>query len=487
MGLIETRKMIVAGDLVMWHDYRAGHCANQAGYSTTVFDGGVNGSQGRFRTGHGYETSHDFAAVPASLGFIRVGDNAAFYPPVGGMCLIASYVQSASAVVAQVIGQGAGRGADDSWRLVRTNAGIEFSTADGVASSTFSYALPAVRGQVETVLVRYTGGTGPNNCTITVLSPTPSSSTGTIDRVPQDSSLAVSVGCLSDSTDYPFMGTIRYCAYIRGAQTAAALQAVANEMEAISWPDAIAVQDISGSAAARAVQYTSRFGVDQSIANEGVVGSQLSNSQWIFGDADKLNAGTWLLRPYHAQHAAAGGSADIQKEIYCVTDGCLRLPYERFSLGTTQALAAYGTWDFWLFYGSAHNVQTFVAHIVTTDGVNLFDDGYAVMFEGSGLSGQIGLYRMDQEAIGNVVVESGANAVPKGASVRVRVTRTVGNVWKLFYDAGAGWVYVGTGTDGSYATSDGLFLNYAGGDAILLGNHRSERAILKWRGVVDPR
>ena len=477
-----TKSLAAAGDLVFFHDFRAGHCANQAGYSAGAFDGVVAGAAGHFRTGVGYETSHDFAGggVDASLGYIRVLDNAAFFPPAGGMCLVASYLQSSATLGGQIIGQGGDVFGNTSWALRRTAATIDFVTSDGAALSTFAYALAAVPGQIETVTVRYTGGVGVGNCTISVLAPTPSASTGQITAVPQNVAQPVGVGSYSTSTAYPFFGTIRYCAFVRGAQTAAILAALAAELEVADWPDAIEHNDNSGSVADRQVQYMSKFGVDASIADEGtgIERVELSNSHWIF-----TKTGVWRVSPYHSQNAAAGGPADVQKALTCVTAGQLWLPREYFSVDTTATLAAYGTWDFWVYHWKNTTTNTFVVYDI--NGVN--DDGYVVRIATTKIylgiiSGGVWTTLI---ATGVVYSESVPNLI------HIRVTRTLNGDWKLFYQlcdaygVPGRWVLAGTVSDATITTSDGIFLDYDAKDALMLGNHRSEKAIIKWRGVVD--
>lgn len=626
MPLIKS--LAASGDLVYFHDYRAGHCANQVGPGSKL-DGVVGKSAGRFRTGVGFETSHDcqggkplgqdmdmeaggtgawandglgsvlskevvnphsgtqclrvswpgapevgpivhsglqmcavvngyfhwagwiktdgnvipyiesqygywegeliagvwqyfeisyktdaitdyisfggysddptgneyievddfsFMTGSASLGYIRVADNEAFFPPDGGLCLIASYLQSNAGERCMLIGQGSD--AVDvaymptgSWALYRTPTQIQFvvQRSDLDMWAMFAYNIAAVQGQVETITVRYTGHTTPNNCTISVIAPTPSSSTGTISSVPQDSKLSLSIGCQSDTDNAAFHGVIRYVSYVRGGQTAASLAALAAEMEAVNWPDAVEVFDTAGSVADRAVQYMSKFGADASIANEGgVVNGPLSNSGWIFGNARKQANGTWRVAPYHSQHdITAGGPADLQKCLLCATNGNLRLPLARFGVDVTPTLAAYGTWDFWLYHKKGSTTNTWVVYKI--NGAN--DDGYVV--------------RLDTEIrLGIISAGVWAQLITTAINltatfIHIRVTRTLGGDWKLFYQlcnsygVPGRWVYAGTARDATTTTSDGMFLDYDATDALMIGNHRSEKALLKWRGVVD--
>jgi len=482
--------LTASGALALWHDYRAGHCAHLGGYSGGAFDGVEAGAQGRFRTGYGFETSHDFVGggVDASLGYIRVADNPAFYPPVGGMCLIASYLQSDDALDCQIIGQGGTNIGDTSWMLIRSATDIKFMVSDNVALSAFSYTIPAVPGQIETVTVRYTGGVGVGNCTISVISPTPSSSTGQISRVPQDVKQPVSVCCLSNSTRYPFFGVMRYVAFVRGAQTDAILAELAAEIENTPWPDAVIACDRAGSVADRAVQLQTRFGVDASTTNEGLVNhDEISNSGWISGNALKA-VGAWRIATRHFANVAAGSPADIQKILQCGAAGGVLLPITLWSAEVTDALAAYGTWDFWVYEIAGNTPDTYVLHQVILGGDGaLHDVGYAVRIEGTG---EIKLVRIDEAAHTDLILT--AAVVVGSRVVHFRVTRTDANVWKLYYQIVATngvqgpWVYAGAAVSATYVVSDGLFLDYDGGDALLLGNHRSEKALFKWKGVVNP-
>jgi hypothetical protein len=93
---------------------------------------------------------------------------------------------------------------------------------------------------------------------------------------------------------------------------------------------------------------------------------------------------------------------------------------------------------------------------------------------------------------GTTTLITAAGATTNTGLYHFRVTRTAGNVWKLYYqvvdaDGVAGsWKYGGTATDATHTTSDGMFLDYDDGDGLLIGNHRNEKALLKWRGVVNP-
>jgi hypothetical protein len=478
MGSVAT----LGSSLALLHDYRSGHCANLSGYFGGYGAGAVNGTLGRFRTGYGFETSHDFAGGGAdlSLGYIRVADGPPFFPPVDGLCIGASYIQSNAALECQIIGQGGDAFGNISWQLRRSATHIHFTTSDGVATSTFSYAIAAVPGQVESIAVRYTGGVGANNCTIYVIAPTFSFSTGQIDRVPQDVAQPVSVGCYSTSAEKPFMGTMRYVVFLRGAQTMTVLTDLAAEIEDTQWATEISHCDNSGSIADRAVQYMSKFGVDASIASEGgAIPSRISNSEWETLDVD----GRWRVAPFVCQHlAGTGTAADVQKMLWCWTAGRLKLPVEYFSM--TPAVAAYGAWDFWLYHSAGGTEDVFVVY--DANGAN--DDGYMVRVGAADIS----LNVISGGVLTALVTAAGVVGVV-GELIHIRVTRTAGNAWKLFYQicntarVPGNWVYVGTANDASIVTSEGMLLDFEGGGQLLLGNHRSEKALLKWRGVVNPR
>jgi hypothetical protein len=85
-----------------------------------------------------------------------------------------------------------------------------------------------------------------------------------------------------------------------------------------------------------------------------------------------------------------------------------------------------------------------------------------------------------------------AGVVTNGDLIHFRVTRTAGNVWKLYYQlvsaagVASAWVYGGTATNDDIITSEGMLLVYDENDVLVIGNQRSDRAIFKWRGVVNP-
>ncbi len=623
MPLIKS--LAAAGDLVYFHDYRSGHCANQVGYSAGTFDGVVAGTAGRFRTGVGYETSHNglgsptnllvdgdmelplvgawtpfqstltkegaphsgaqclrvtatnavgfripgarqtiltvgksylitgwarsdatqvpiiedgiaifwtgtasvnwqyfsFVAVAANVeiyfmffandptgveyvefdditvtelslsnGYIRVADNASFFPPAGGMCLVASYMQSDASDDCQIIGQGSDLATNTSWQLKRTATQIQFVTSDNANLATFSHNLAASPGQIETVTVRYTGGAVGNNCTISVLTPAISASTGLAGAVPQNVAQPVGIGSYSTSTAYPFFGTLRYCAFVRGAQTAAILAALAAELEAIDWPDAVSVCDVAGLTTDRAVQYMSRFGVSASIADEGnLLNSEISNSGWLSGTAAG-GVSTWQVMPLHVQNVAAGGPADVVKKLIC-TDGrggVVRLPIEKWSPSTTPTNASFGTWDFWAYHLIDTAMSTWLVHTLRDFGAGPTNAGYYVTMTATDLILQ---YYDAGGGVANLITVP--NVLVGSQIIHVRVTRTTpAGLWKMYYQICNGgvtsaWIQApGTATDITQVISDGMMLNYANGDALLIGNHRSEKALLKWYGVVNP-
>jgi hypothetical protein len=473
----------LGSDLVLWLDLRSGHAANLSGNSAGDFDGTVNGTHARFRTGYGFETTHDYSLTGDihSLGYIRVADNAAFTPPVGGMCLVASYMQTSIPIEGVVICHGDDR-FSPSWRLMRTATEIQFHTHDGAGASSFAYAIAAVPGQIETIAVRYLGGVDPNNCIIAVIAPVPSSSTGQISRVPQDSTDPLSVCAISNSPVGPLVGTMRYVAFIRGAQSNAIITDLIIEMEGRNWPNELALRDQSGSVADRSVQYMSKFGVSASIADEGgTVNGELSNSRWSFRDANTL----WRVQPLHTAHAAVGSSADICKALMCHAVGLLELPSDRFAVGVTPTIAAFGTWDFWVLHADGEEMDTWLVH--TMAGVNNY--GYYVTVDATSI------YLRYSDAAGAVTdLLTAANVVAGTQVVRIRVTRTSpAGVWKLFYQVESTtgtpdkWRQIaGSATEVTLTTSDEMMLDYPAGCALLLGNHRSEKAFYKWKGVVNP-
>jgi hypothetical protein len=477
--IIVTGRPAFKDKLVLLHDYRSGHDSNLLGYSAR--DGVPSGTQGRFRTGVGFETSHDFAGGGAdqSLGYIRVVDDPVFYPPWDGLSLIASYLQSGDVPDCQIIGQGSNVAANISWQLKRTPTHVQLVVSDGVAISTFSLAAAAAQGQVETVIVRYNGGIAGTNCTIKRLTPSIVTGSGTIDRIPQDIADPVSVGCYSNSSDAPFYGTLRYVAVMRGGQIESDMEDLVDYLENIAWPTSLSLCDGSGSIADRSVQYMSKFGVDESVAPEvGVIGSQLSNSEWVFDNAAKDPAGTsWSVRGQRIRNtAAAGVPGDISKELLCVSPGTLWLSQKYFD-GVLPALAAYGAWDFHVLFAAGTTMDTYVVHQIS----GVVDIGYCVRVT----SAAIKLVRID--AAGDVDLITCAWAIGD-TLLRIRVTRGTDNTWRLFYKTGLAdsWHDAGAAVDATYITSDGLFLDYDEDDALLLGNSGSDWSLFKWRGAVNP-
>lgn len=295
--LLETRKLIMAGQMPLWLDFRSGHCLNLAGVLAggAVADDGVvealnNDYRCSFRTGVGFNTVHDYAATPLSCGFIFVADDPLFYPGSQGFSLIASYLQSDDSVDAHIIGQYDSTDfANSSWELRRLAAGLRVYGSDGVAEAFCSHVAAASPAEIETVTVRYTGGVGAGNCRISILAPTPSSTLTQLTRVPQDAKAACTVGACINTFVLPFHGDLRYVAVIRNTgnpsvtPTQATLAAVAAEMEAINWETGVAAMSRHGGTDARRVHYSSRFGPDVSIDEGTGVGTQISNSDWCYG------------------------------------------------------------------------------------------------------------------------------------------------------------------------------------------------------------
>jgi|GEM_PF-6463463 len=343
--LLETRKLIAAGQLVLWHDYRAGHACNLSGYHDPVGGGGptadgvvdatVGGNPavpfGRFRTGVGWETVYSGyfdPATPESLGYIRVAHNDLFYPaPYAGFCIVASYVRFNAdnyTDTQRIIGQYAAALASGSWALYRTNTNIVLMTSDGGVQTLKSFPRAAVPGQIETIAIRVRGD---GSATIYVLAPTAATSAATVVRKPQDSALDCTVCAANDGLS-PFFGRMRYVAFIRnidpdGSQTGwpdeATLKAVAAEMETINWETGVSASDRHGGTSVRRVHYNSRFGPDVSVAETDdavsgwdYAGTQLSNSDWCKGLTDRQYA---RIDAVHHKNAPWWALEDVDKVI----------------------------------------------------------------------------------------------------------------------------------------------------------------------------
>jgi hypothetical protein len=343
-GLLETRKLIASQQLVLWHDYRAGHCLNLAGHYVDathgptedgVVDATVGGNPatpfGRFRTGVGWETVYDLTA-PESLGYIRVAHSDLFYPdPDTGFCIIASYMRSNAddyTNTQRIIGQYASAMASGSWALYRTNATIILMTSDGAVQTLKNFPRAAVPGQIETLAVRVDGTSGNSAATTYVLAPTAANSATTNVRTPQDSALDCTICAANDGLS-PFFGTLRYVAFIRNIfdpNTGAALpsvdmlKAIAAEMEAFDWEDAVQAMHRHGGTDPRRVHYSSRFGPDVSVAEtdaathgSAYAGSQVSNSDWCKGPCYRQYA---RIGAVHQRGALWWALEDIDKVLY---------------------------------------------------------------------------------------------------------------------------------------------------------------------------
>lgn len=150
------------------------------------------------------------------------------------------------------------------------------------------------------------------------------------------------------------------------------------------------------------------------------------------------------------------------------------------SMACTTAEAAYGTWDFWVYWPDGSEVTL---ALVASDTFFGDLDGYGIMLENDGA---LSLYRYDANAP-TLLDDTAAATIPADSWVHIRVTRSATNVWNVYYDIGAGWVAGPAATDATYVESDYITLYTLTDDAMLdLGNGRSDRAFTKWHGVVTP-
>lgn len=500
MSFSTIRSLISAGDLVLWHDYRSGHTGNLAGYSTGVTaDGSIEQSQGYLRSGRGFVTGvkQDFEGVadPTSVGYVKVVHSALLVPPAGGCCVIASYIADSYVGSSHIIGMGQyGTPAAACWELLRDDRAIRFATSDGENEDDFQWIVAPTLGTIETVSARYTGGTGPNNCTIKMHAPAIVDSTGTIDKVPADVDISLQVCAQSGGELQPFAGVMRYVAFIRGAQTQAVLDAVVAEMEAFVWQNDPMRFDRDGKADPRRLQYGSRFGVDALRGATALAQAEISNSGWIL--TETLNAGvdesgSATLDIVHHDGVATWALPDIDKvlEDNWATGGdpgrtTLHLPRTR--LPCTPAEAAYGTWDWWMY------------PVIDPDGADPRLGFWIVASSPDHLAG----YEVRVDAGGTLTLQewaagvatqlatTAANVIPMDAWTHFRVTRDSGtDEIKVFYDTGAGWTLAFAVTDGTVTTSE--YMVWGGGtdtygSRLGLGNHCARRSVFKWAGVVNP-
>lgn len=150
------------------------------------------------------------------------------------------------------------------------------------------------------------------------------------------------------------------------------------------------------------------------------------------------------------------------------------------SMACTTAEAAYGTWDFWVYWSGDNDV---ILLLVSSSIWRTDADGYAVRLAGDN---SLKLDRYDAGAVTNLDTTAAAT-LPDDSWVHIRVTRDASDVWNVYYDIGAGWVLGLTATDDTYVESDYTTLYTTDGDARFdLGNARSDRAFTKWHGVVAP-
>ena len=497
MSFPTIRSLLASGDLVLWHDYRSGHTGNLAGASFTA-DGTIQQSQGYLRSGRGFATGvkQDFEGVsdPTSVGYIKVVHNALLVPPAGGCCVVASYIADDYIGRSHIVGMGQyGTPAAACWELLRDSRDIRFATSDGAAEDDFQYIIDPTLGTVETVSVRYTGGTGPDNCTIKMHAPSISSSTGTIDKVPADVDISLQVCAQSGGEDKPFCGVMRYVAFVRGAQTQAVLDALVLEMEAFVWQNDPMRFDRDGKADPRRLQYGSRFGIDALRGATAVAKAEISNSGWIL--TETLNAGvdesgSATLDIAHHSGATVWAVDDIDKVFEDNWDPgggagrtTLHLPTTR--LPCTVAQAAYGTWDFWMY------------PVIDPGGIDPRLGFWPVSSSPDHLAGyevrvdQAGTLTLQEWAAGvaTQLATTAANVIPMDAWTHFRVTRSDTDEFKVFYDTGAGWTLAFAVTDGTVVTSECMV--WGGGTDTLgsrlgLGNHCSRRSVIKWQGVVNP-
>ena len=435
--------------------------------------------------------------LSASDGYLRMADSASWYPPADGCCIIASYVMDSALAAGvetymqapQIIGQATGAADTTSWALRRDASNIYFVTSDGTAFAAHTYALAYAPGVVETVVIKYDGGTGANNSTIYTLAPTVTSNAGTINRVPGNSAQLVGVGSLSNYAAGAFHGTLRYVAFVRGSQTAATLAALAAEIEAFQWPLGHSVVSDSYLVADREAQYVSRWGVDRSIANEtGATGTRISNTDFYVQDAGVTPPA------YMSVHGHIGANPnsfeDVVKGVVCNTQGdidvsCLYLP---ITWGhATAAEAAYGTWDFSYFFTdpAVVNPTAFWSVSSTNDQAG---NGYRLRTQPDG---SFQLHRMPGSTLLGASV-AGILVAGTGADVwrRIRITRTLAGVWNVYFNYGTAqeWIrIIGPVTDNTHVVSNYFMLAYMNVEEVFdLGRANGERAFYKWAGVVNP-
>lgn|GEM_PF-5804923 len=150
------------------------------------------------------------------------------------------------------------------------------------------------------------------------------------------------------------------------------------------------------------------------------------------------------------------------------------------SMACTPAEAAYGTWDFWVYWPNKEDVTL---ALVASDTYFGDLDGYGVMLENDGA---LSLYRYDGN-VPTLLDGTAAATIPEDSWVHIRVTRSALGMWNVYYDIGAGWVAGPMATDATYVESDYITLQtFSSGAMLDLGNARSDRAFLKWHGVVTP-
>ena len=151
------------------------------------------------------------------------------------------------------------------------------------------------------------------------------------------------------------------------------------------------------------------------------------------------------------------------------------------SMACTATEAAYGTWDWWVYwYSGDYDVNI----AVVCSGPTMSDeDGYIVRMS---MNNSLQLYRIDG-GVETQLDATAAGVIPADSWVHIRATRSAAGAWKVYYDIGAGWVLGLDVTDDTYTESNAIVLQSFDTDVLFdLGNFRGDRAFFKWHGVVNP-
>lgn len=222
---------------------------------------------------------------------------------------------------------------------------------------------------------------------------------------------------------------------------------------------------------AKAAQYTSLWGVIESISAEGGIANQyLSNTGFQFADATTR----WLV----------GANTDTDgravKYVYPSVGGYIYKTADSLKLSQQEML--YGTWDFSIYKtGDAAEIN----FVMGSDDVGALFNGYYVQFDSSE---RLRLYERTGAAA-STVLGTAAGALSLLVVYDVRVTRSYAGEWRLYYktQGTTTWTEVGSGaTDTTHTSAEYLQLGASAYNVVYWSTFEGNVSITKRLGVVAP-